>query len=133
MIIFSPITAAQIGRSHQIVDQDYILALSTANRFLCAWQLRRQDEARSVLTRELINRYSSDELSSILSGLSNPHHQSFEVGSGRRLSGRRYAFEVILYEHYTGTKYHRERSKPSRIVLIKVGPEKWLVDRLPIP
>jgi len=130
-MIFCPITLAQGGRSRQVVDEDYVLALSTANHFLCAWQLRKQDEARSLLSHELINRYSADELSSILSGLSNPHHQSYEVSLGRRLSAKRYAFDVILYEHYTGTKYHNERPRSSRIVLVRVGPEKWLVDKLP--
>jgi hypothetical protein len=50
---------------------------------------------------------------------------------GRRLARNRYAFDVILYEDYSGTSYQNERPKPSRVVLVKAGREEWLVDKLP--
>jgi hypothetical protein len=89
-------------------------------------------DARALLTRELAARYSADDLTSMLSGVSSPHHESFEVGPGKKLSGARvsFSFDVILYEYYTGMK-SGPRPAPSTIVVVEAEPGKWLVDKLP--
>ncbi|MDA2931462.1 hypothetical protein MYX84_16205 [Acidobacteria bacterium AH-259-O06] len=115
------------------VDQDYVLALSTANKFLSAWQTRDQAAGLSLLSPSLRSRDSEDELRLYISGLSNPYHASFEIGPGEQLPDGRFAFEVRLYEHYRGQRIQERRLRPtpSRIVLIQIGPEDWLVDQLP--
>src|SRR5437868_13378646 len=71
--------------SRRMVDQDYVLALAAADRFLCAWRLRDQDAGLALVSDRLKRRRGEKELRSYLSGLSNPHHAAFEVSAGRRL------------------------------------------------
>ena len=115
------------------VDEDYVLALSTANKFLSAWQTRDQPAGLSLLSSSLRGGESEDELRRYISGLSNPYHASFEIGPGKRLPDGRFAFEVRLYEHYRGQQIQERhlRPRPSRLVLAQISPEDWLVDELP--
>ena len=69
------------------VDEDYVLALSTANKFLSAWQTRDQAAGLSLLSSSLRSRDSEDELRLYISGLSNPYHASFELGPGGTITG----------------------------------------------
>ena len=117
--------------SQEMVDQDYALALSSANRFLCAWQARNPEEGLGLVSETLKSRKSTEELRAYISGLSNPHHEAFEVGNGKRLSDKQVGFEVRLYEHYTGAEWRRPRPQSSRIVLVEEQPGDWRVDELP--
>ncbi len=115
-----------------IVDQNYVLALSAANRFLFAWQTRDQTRGLALLSPGIRHRRTEEDLQTSISGMSNPHHEAYEVTSGKRLSDGRYAFEVRLYVHYTAEWWRAPGPKLSRIVLTKKGPEEWLVDELPV-
>lgn len=115
----------------QVLNQDYTLALSAVDRFLCAWQMRRQDEGLSLLSPRLRGEFAEEELRSYISGISNPHHAAFEVGPGKRISEDRFAFDVRFYEHYTGEKEQFSRPRSTTISVVRVGPEDWLIDELP--
>jgi hypothetical protein len=130
-------TAQPKTKSTDFVDQDYVLALSTANRFLEAWQGRDVDGALAITSRRVKGCYPAERLATYLSGLSNPHHEAFEIAVDKRLPDGRYAFEVRLYEHYAGEKWREPKKKASRIVLVQAEAdewgrrEKWLVDEVP--
>jgi hypothetical protein len=114
------------------VDTDYVLALSAANRFLSAWRSRNQDNGLTELSPRLLKskgeRWWRDEIS----GISNPHHESYEITNGRRLPGGRFTFDVWLYEYYTGEKFApTPRWRPDKIILIRVSPGEWKVDEAP--
>lgn len=113
------------------VDQDYILALTAADQFMYAWATRNQDDGLALLSPRLKNRFPEDYFRYYLTGLSNPHHQAFEVGRGKRLPSGAFSFPVAMYEHYSGQKENVEHPKPLSIVVIQSGPESWLVDELP--
>lgn len=66
-----------------------------------------------------------------LSGISNPHHQSYEVWNGRALARGRIRFLVRLYENYTAQPWHGEMPPVSTIVLVQTGQWEWKVDRVP--
>ena len=117
--------------AEKVVNQDYILALSGANRFLCAWQWRDQDAGLKLLSPTLRKKHSEYDLRMWISGVSNPHHQAFEIQSGRRLSVGRYLFPVRLYLHQTDQLEKQIVPRMSRIVMVKDGLEQWLVDELP--
>jgi disulfide oxidoreductase YuzD len=117
--------------SSDVVDQDYVLALHTVNRFLCAWTMRSQEEGLQLLSPSLKRRFSEENLRMYIAGISNPHHTAFEVGRGRRLDTKHYAFGVTLYEHYTGQKWSRKKPGPLKLVVVQISPEEWLVDELP--
>lgn len=62
------------------IDQDYVLALTTANEFLETWRHRTVPQAIALLSPEARRRYHDPEhLFQYLSGISNPHHQAYEV------------------------------------------------------
>jgi hypothetical protein len=63
-----------------------------------------------------------------MSGLSNPHHLSFEIGKGKEINSKRYAFPVTLFEYYTGEP--KAFQYKSKIEVIKEG-DSWRVDVLP--
>ena len=118
-------------QSEFTIDQNYVLALSTANGFLCAWRRREQEAGLALLSPSLRSRHSEEEVRMWISGISNPHHEAFEIGRGKRLRDGRYSFEVRLYEQYTGAKYRQKRRKATSIVLSMSMDGEWLVDRLP--
>ena len=61
-------------------------------------------------------------------GLSNPHHQSFEIRHGKAKGSKRMSFPVVLYEHYTGEP--EAFGYESSIEIVQDG-ESWEVDELP--
>ncbi len=113
------------------IDQDYVLALSTAYRFLCAWQSRDTHAGMKLLSSPLKAKRSEEDWNQYISGISNPHHESFEISSGTRLGDNRMSFEFLLYEHYTGEQWRKPRPAPAKIILIMAGAESWLVDEVP--
>lgn len=122
---------AQRGSSPVIVDDNYILALNAADEFLHAWATRDAVAGRATLTPAAIKRHSPDDLAMVFQGVSSPHHESFEIGPGRRLSATKYAFDVIEYAYMTKMGARDPRPTPARIVVVQVAPEKWLVDEFP--
>lgn len=120
--------AAQSARSR---GSDYVLALSAADRFLGAWQWRDQEKGLSLLSPRLRKSRSEDDLRMYISGISNPHHQAFEIGAGWRLKDGRYSFAVRLYEHYTAQKKLGPKPPLQTLVVVKTAPAEWKVDRPP--
>jgi hypothetical protein len=115
------------------IDTDYVLALSSANKFLEAWRGRRQDAGLALLSPRLIKTRTEDQWRMAISGASNPHHQSYEIISGRRLPDGRIQFDIWLYDHYTGQQDKTStRGKPEHIMLIKVNNKEWKVDGVPL-
>jgi hypothetical protein len=134
MMIFAANPApAQTAKSHttNLINQDYVLALSAADQFLYAWATRNQDDGLAMISPRLKNKFPEEYLRSYISGISNPHHQAFEVGRGKRLPSGGFSFPVAMYEHYTGQKEANGPPKPLTIVVVQAGPENWLVDELP--
>ena len=81
-----------------------------------------------LMSKRLRTEAEETWLRQFMSGLSNPHHQAFEIGRGRRISANRYLFPVVLYEHYTG-ETSGDRFQGTLEVVNDQG--KWVVDRLP--
>ncbi|MHB8653416.1 MAG: hypothetical protein ACYDA9_06010 [Terriglobia bacterium] len=134
VMIFAAIpTPARTATRHagNLIDQDYVLALSAADQFMVAWATRNQDDGLALLSPRLKNKFPEDYFRYYISGLSNPHHEAFEVGRGKRLSSGGFSFPVVMYMHYTGQKENISPPKPLTIVMIQAGPESWLVDELP--
>jgi hypothetical protein len=86
----------------------YVQALQTVNEFLHAWLNRDADTRLRLMSAPLLKpprgidteTYTS-ALRMFMTGLSNPHHQAFEIGVGRSRGGR-YVFPIVLYEYYSG-------------------------------
>ena len=106
----------------------YLSALGVANGFLAAWAGRNAEVGIAIMSQRL--RKASDEqwLREYMSGLSNPHHQSFEIGRGKEVRSGRFAFPVTLYEAYHGES--KGWGYASTIEVVRDG-ETWRVDRLP--
>jgi len=114
------------------IDTDYVLALSAADRFLTAWRNRDQDVGLALLSSRLVKSKGEQHWRNEISGMSNPHHEAYEISGGRRLGDGRFAFDVWVHAHYTGFRVEPVRkSKPSRIILMRVAPEEWKVDEVP--
>jgi hypothetical protein len=132
ILISSSFASAQRTTTPEIVvDDSYILALSAADQFAFAWAFRRADEGRATLTPAALRRHSPEDLTTLLQGVSSPHHESFEIGPGRKLSPTKYAFDVIQYDYLTKMGVRGPRPKPSRLVVVEVAPGQWLVDEFP--
>jgi hypothetical protein len=113
------------------LDQNYVLALTAADQFLYAWATRNMEDGLALLSPQLKAKYPEEYFRYYISGISDPHHQAFEVGEGKRLPSGGFAFPVTLYEHYTGQKESFAHPKPLTIVIIQTAPESWLVNELP--
>lgn len=133
LISAAPLPLASAAPPAVIVDDHYILALSTADDFLHAWAHRDADAGRRLLTPAALQRAGADDITAMFQGTSSPHHESFEVGPGRKLSPTKYAFDVIQYEYLAGMNAHDPRPAPSRLVVVEVSPGRWLVEEFPKP
>jgi len=132
VVISAPLVWAQRGAARAaVVDDEYIVALSTADQFMHAWATRNVDEGRSTLTPAALKQHSANEIATVFEGVSSPHHESFEIGPGRRLSATSFAFDMIKYEYLTNMNFKGPRPRPVRLVVVRVTPERWLVDAFP--
>ncbi len=130
-IFFSfPELSGDTKSANKAADNDYVSALSVADRFLTAWQWRRQDDGIALISGSLRKRMSEQDLRSYISGISNPHHEAFEICSGKKLDDGRMAFTIMLYEVYTGYPGVYPTG-PSRLILSGDAQRGWLVDELP--
>ena len=111
----------------------YVQALQTADSFLWAWVNRDADAGRRLISHALSSKLQKDKgqewFRDYMVGLSNPHHQSFEIASGQEISSNRFSFPVTLYEHYTGESKAFEYK--SKIEVVQEG-DSWRIDLLPI-
>jgi len=98
--------------------------------FLWAWVARDAESGLRLMSERLRSQVKDESwLRQFLVGLSNPHHQAFEVGRGRLKANNRYGFLVTLYEFHTGE--HTGNKYQSTLEAVKEG-QGWRVDHLPI-
>lgn len=114
------------------VDKNYLLALHTANNFLIAWLNRDAAKGSELLTDNAKKSVSPEDLTMFFSGLSNPHHQGFEIIGHENAGENTVTFHVWLYEYYSGdTPEPEKRPEPYTIEVSKVDENTWLVNNLP--
>jgi hypothetical protein len=111
----------------------YVEALQIADSFLWAWVNRDAEAGKRLISRGLSSRLQKENneewFRDFMIGVSNPHHHSFEIGSGKEINPKRFVFPVTLYEYYTcEPKAFKYKSK---IELIREG-DSWRVDALPL-
>lgn len=125
-------TLASEGAQPLLVDRGYLHALETADEFLNAWRLRDWKSGPDFLTDRLKQQLTDQEIRGFFSGISNPHHHAFEIVGAGRPDEKTVRFHVWLYLYYTGTTPEPMR-RPSPLVLevVRVGPDRWLIDKLP--
>jgi hypothetical protein len=104
-------------------DPDYVFALTTANRFLHAWQTD-DLEAGTVLLSDRVRRSQDPEKFEQFFAAGTD--RAFEISRGTGNRGR-YQFAVALVTA-TGT---RTRRRSSDLVVVNTGKNDWVVDKLP--
>jgi hypothetical protein len=124
----APLTArTRAAPARSAVDQEYIAALATANRFLQAW--RSQDRNGILLLSGKVKGQTAEEhLQSLFSRADNAQ-EAYEISGGRKLKAGRYIFSVALFNSRNGTWMQR---RSSRIIVTRVGKNHWAVDKLPL-
>ena len=135
IIIISLLLAVPIAEgkvTEPMASASYVQALETANEFLVAWSMRDADSGTKLVSQKLLLKLkkenNEDWFRQYMSGLSNPHHISFEISEGRKINSKRFVFPVTLFEYYTNDlKAFRYKSK---IEIVKEG-DSWRVDVLP--
>lgn len=112
---------------------NYVQALQTANAFLWAWANRDSEAGMRLISKNLLSKYKKENkeewFRDYMTGLSNPHHSSFELGQGRTINAKQIVFPVTLYEYYTGEQ--KAFQYKSEIEVIKEG-DTWRINTLPI-
>ncbi|WP_010248981.1 hypothetical protein [Acetivibrio cellulolyticus] len=117
------------------IDSDYMFALKTADKFLCAWIARNGSMAYDLLSDNKKMEYKDPEDFIIqFAGVSNPHNEAFEIAGDKRISKERIRFKVWLYYHVTGQSIlpYKRPDNDVYIELVKVDERTWLVDKFPI-
>lgn len=119
---------------NQIVNGvDYLEALRTADLFLSASIHRDGEKGYSLLSKRLKDLYSEDRLLTAISGLSNPHHHSFEIFNPRSPDNNSFEFQIFFNDWYTGQQFDLNlgKRKPETLKVVKGKEGKWYVDSLP--
>ena len=108
-------------------DQDYVAALSVANKFLYACQTGDSETGLLLLTAAAKKRSTEEQVHRFFSDGSQA---TYEISRGRKLATGRYAFPVVLY-HVSDTQRRPCRPRYSLITIVKTGKDDWAVDTLP--
>lgn len=115
-----------------VVDKHYLFAVNTINHFLLAWLNRDYDKGVETLSDTVKSSVPQEDVRLFFTGLSNPHHQGFEIISHERVDGHTIRFQVWLYEYYSGEDpVAAERPQPHLIDVVQAGEDKWAVNGLP--
>ncbi len=111
----------------------YVEALEIANSFLWAWVNRDAETGLMLISHGLLSKlkYEKKEewFKQYMTSLSNPHHSSFEIASGKEINPKRSTFPVTLYEYCNGEPGAYQYK--SKIEVILEG-NSWRVDVLPL-
>ena len=105
------------------VDSEYVSALTTANRFLQAWQNHDQETGLLLLSDAAKQKTSADNLEDFFSS----RLPAYEITRGKRV-GDGYCFSVVLFDGGEGTHL---RHSYSELVVRRAGRNDWAVDTLP--
>jgi hypothetical protein len=128
LTIAAPLTArTRAAPARSAVDQEYIAALATANRFLQAWQSQDQETGILLLSDKEKGQTAEEHLQSLFSRADNAQ-EAYEISGGRKLKAGRYIFSVALFNSRNGTWMQR---RSSRMIVTRVGKNDWAVDKLP--
>lgn len=114
---------SQPARPPSPTDPAYLYALATANRFLHAWQTGDLENGMILLSDGIRHSQNADKLEQFFSA---PTERAFEIGSGHGHRGR-YSFPVVLVT----PQAVRLARRSSKIVLVNIGKNDWVVDKLP--
>ena len=121
-------------RHHDGPAASYLEALRVADLFLNAWVKRDVNGGLALVSAAALTRDSggrvdlSGGVPDYISGISNPHHEAFEISPGRQVGPDRCAFPVRLFELYLGESTGFAYSDTLEVV--RQGGE-WRIDRLP--
>lgn len=113
-------------------DKSYVAALSVADSFCQAWLERNEAIGRGLLSRQMLRKYSNQQLRDAIVGYANPTHAAYELFNGERLTAGRYAFSVRLFFRYAGGHTDRLES-PLEQIVIAYDAGRWWVDEFPMP
>ncbi|HKS77005.1 MAG TPA: hypothetical protein VJQ82_27600 [Terriglobales bacterium] len=111
------------------IDEEYVSALGTANRFLHAWQVQDHETGVLMLTDAAKQHMSEDALDAFFS-LGPGREEGFEIIRGKRLAPGRYEFPVVLWHTVSG-KNGKPHPSYSKIVVVRTGKDEWAIDKLP--
>lgn len=123
MLIAHPAAARSKKQPAASSDPGYVLALSTANRFLVAWQSGDLADGIVLLSDGIRRTENADKLEEFFSSGSD---RGFEIGAGHHDSGH-YSFPVVL----VSTKDGRVARRSSFMIVMLSGEKDWVVDKLP--
>lgn len=121
--------------AHSLPAAPYLQALRVADSFLTAWAQRDPELGLALMTARVLARDPDTSrvdlrsgLRQYMTGLSNPHHEAFEIGPGIAVGPARFAFPVRLFELFLGESTGFAFS--DTLELVRQGDE-WRVDMLP--
>lgn len=114
---FSPSQYVALTQSKPAADTTvtagYVRALERANQFLMCWSMRDQQCGVAMASPALKKAFGGDQpFREYMSGLSTPHHLSFEIEHGRELAPGRIAFPVRLYEDVSSSPDTEKQAVP---------------------
>jgi hypothetical protein len=112
------------------VDQDYVLALATADHFLHAWQTQDEEAGLLMLTDRIRQRTSEDLVRTFFSSPTYPR-TSYEIGRGRKRGSDRYEFPVALFQPSSRNGHKWMRPLTSTLTVVRSGKSEWAIDNLP--
>ncbi len=104
-------------------EKGYVLALATANRFLHAWQTGDLETGTVMLSDHARHFQTAESLENLFSRGAD---RAFEINRGKCDRGQ-YRFPVVMV---SGENNHVRR-KFSEIILVNIGQNDWVVDKLP--
>jgi len=126
VLVFSLSLSARPNKHSQTmpaIDPAYVSALSTADRFLHAWQTGDLETGMVLLSDRVRHSQDPEKLEEYFS---TRNERGFEITRGRS-ERRHYRFPVVLVTNSSG----HARRRFSEIVMVNTGKNEWVVDKLP--
>ena len=128
LTIATPLSArTRAAAARAAVDQEYVAALATANRFLQAWQTQDSETGILLLSDKVKQHTREERLQSFFSRAENAQ-QAYEISGGKKLKAGRYIFSVALFDSRNSTSTERRLSE---VIVTRMAKNDWVIDKLP--
>ena len=110
--------------------QDYAAALAVVNRYYAAWQKHDPAAARAELSDRLVSWFAQTD-EQMLDWPRNPHHEAYEISTGKAKGEGRYIFQVRLFYRFLGQADERLETDGGEVAVVRDEQGRWRLDQLP--
>jgi len=113
------------------ISQNYLGALSTADRFLANWLDYDMKGASALLSPSIRHHTTHTQLGSYFNNTGSPFHAGYEILGSKEIESTWYQFSVWMYGYAMGLTGPIWKRQSPRILNVRMIQGTWYISNLP--